>query len=111
VGSKCRECERRSPRARRLLSSVLQKQLTGDQLREAGFQFFGVQGPWYTVGWQMAVTIERAFGRAPLVEAFCDPRRLLTTYNEAAVREPSSGSKLGLWSATVVGKLAGSGPR
>ena len=41
--------------------SVLQKQLTGDQVREAGFQFFGVQGPWYTVGWQMAVTIERAF--------------------------------------------------
>ncbi len=91
--------------------SVLQKQLTGDQLREAGFQFFGVQGPWYTVGWQMAVTIERAFGRPRLVEAFCDPRRLLTTYNEAAGREPSNASKLGLWSATVVGKLAGSDPR
>jgi Putative zinc dependent peptidase (DUF5700) len=90
---------------------VLEKQLTGNQLREAGFRFFGVQGPWYTVGWQMAVTIERAFGRARLVEAFCDPRKLLTTYNEAVVKDVSLASKPGRWSAALADKLAGSGPR
>ena len=56
--------------------SVLQKQLTGDQLREAGFQFFGVQGPWYTVGWQMAVTIERAFGRRSTRRSLLRPSKI-----------------------------------
>src|SRR5688572_17578136 len=34
----------------------------------AGFAFYGVRGPWYSVGWKMAVVIEKTLGRATLVE-------------------------------------------
>jgi len=34
----------------------------------------------------MAVTIEKTYGRARLLECFCDHRKLLETYNKAAVR-------------------------
>jgi hypothetical protein len=43
---------------------------------------FGVQGPWYTVGWRMSVAIERAFGRARLIDCIADNRLLLPTFNE-----------------------------
>lgn len=37
---------------------VLDGRLKGEEaIREAGFSFFGIQGPWYTVGWRMAVLI------------------------------------------------------
>jgi hypothetical protein len=67
-------------------ADVLAKRLTGDKIRETGFSFFGVQGAWYTVGWKMSVVIEKTFGRKKLIEAFCDSRKLLPTFNEAAVR-------------------------
>lgn len=44
-----------------------------DEMKMA-YSFFGIQGPWYTVGWQMAVAIESTFGRAKLIECFCDQR-------------------------------------
>jgi len=58
--------------------------LTGDAVRDRGFQFFGLVGPWYTVGWKMAVTIETKLGRKALIDAMCDPRTLFATYNRAA---------------------------
>jgi hypothetical protein len=34
----------------------------------------------------VAAAIEKAFGRQRLVESFCDPRKLLSSYNEARGR-------------------------
>jgi hypothetical protein len=59
-------------------------------------EFYGVQGPWYTVGWKMAVTVERRFGRAALIECLRDPRRLLARYNAAA------GDSLARWSPALL---------
>ena len=84
-------------------NEILEGKLTQDQVREKGFSFFGVQGPWYTVGWRMSVLIEKTYGRTKLIECMCDQRLLLATYNRAAqehnrrTREP-----LALWSAAVV---------
>lgn len=60
--------------------------------------YFGFQGPWYTVGWKMAVTIESQFGRQRAIDVFCDQRRLLATYNEAAALQNKTLAKpLPLW--------------
>ena len=75
---------------------------------KTSFSFFGIQGPWYTVGWKMAVTIERVYGRARLIECMCDQRRLLSTYNEAALKlGRSSPEQLTLWSASLVEGVKG----
>jgi hypothetical protein len=81
---------------------VLENKLTEDQIQKTAFSFFGVQGPWYTVGWKMSVVIEKTFGRAKLIESFCDQRKLLATYNEAAAKQ-----NLPLWSKSIVDALRG----
>jgi hypothetical protein len=63
---------------------VLDGRLTGDGIDKRGFEFFGLVGPWYTVGWKMARTIEEELGHDALIAAFCDQRTLLGTYNRAA---------------------------
>ncbi|MFI5239662.1 MAG: DUF5700 domain-containing putative Zn-dependent protease [Gemmatimonadales bacterium] len=45
---------------------------TADPVRKRGNSYFGVQGPWYTVGWLMASTVERELGRDALVGTLCD---------------------------------------
>jgi hypothetical protein len=65
---------------------VLDGRLSGDAIQTKGMTFFGIQGPWYTVGWKMAVLVEEAFGRSAVIDAVADPRRLLASYNRA-VRE------------------------
>jgi hypothetical protein len=82
---------------------ILAGKLTDDQLREKGFSFFGVQGPWYTVGWRMAVLIEKTYGRAKLIECMCDQRLLLPTYNRAAAQHNRhTRHPLALWSPPVL---------
>ncbi|MDY7093601.1 MAG: DUF5700 domain-containing putative Zn-dependent protease [Acidobacteriota bacterium] len=76
-----------------------------DAVRAAAMEFFGVQGPWYTVGWKMAVTIEEAFGRERLIEVMCDPRRLMATYNAAAQERNRAGGDLPLWSSSLLALL------
>ena len=84
-------------------TEVLGDKLTADQVREKGFSFFGVQGPWYTVGWRMSVLIEKTFGRAKLIECMCDQRLLLSTYNSAAMKfNRTHRAPLALWSSAVV---------
>jgi hypothetical protein len=87
---------------------VLNGRLDGDELRNRGFSFFGIQGPWYTVGWKMAVTIEKVYGRARLIDCMCDQRKLLSTYNEAALKQSrASGEQLALWSQPLVRAVKG----
>jgi hypothetical protein len=84
-------------------TEILQGKLTEEQTRTRGFSFFGVQGPWYTVGWRMAVLIEKTYGRKKLIECMCDQRLLLPTYNRAAAKfNRRSNKPLALWSPAVV---------
>lgn len=88
------------------LQAVADGTLKGDEANQEGFKFFGVQGPWYTVGWKMATVIERAYGRERVIESFCDESKLLKTYNSAAKKlERRDAEKLGLWSEGLSGKL------
>src|SRR5439155_26170541 len=42
---------------------VLDGKLASEEdVRKAGMAFFGVQGPWYTVGWKMAAVVEKRYG-------------------------------------------------
>jgi len=85
---------------------IANNRLTEEQATTTGFSFFGVQGPWYTVGWKMAVTIEQTYGRARLIECFCDHRKLLATYNQAAAKyNRKSGEHLATWSAELINSL------
>lgn len=82
---------------------ILENKLNSDQIREKGFSFFGVQGPWYTVGWRMSVLIEKTYGRAKLIECMCDHRLMLSAYNRAAVKHNRTAREpLALWSSVVV---------
>ncbi|HSK09137.1 MAG TPA: DUF5700 domain-containing putative Zn-dependent protease, partial [Vicinamibacterales bacterium] len=83
---------------------VLDGRLTDPaDIRKRHMDFFGFQGPWYTVGWKMAVTIEKAYGHEAVVESFCNWTTLLETYNGAA-REASakSAARLATWSPRLV---------
>ncbi|MGK2856270.1 MAG: DUF5700 domain-containing putative Zn-dependent protease [Thermoanaerobaculia bacterium] len=78
--------------------------LTDEERQATFFSFYGEQGPWYTVGWLMARTIETELGRPALLDAFCDPRRLLEIYNTAATKANGRSDReaLPLWSKRAV---------
>jgi hypothetical protein len=65
------------------------------------YTFFGFRGPWYVVGYQMATTIEKQFGRAALVETLKDPRAFVLKYNQAATIRARSGVKLTMFSPEI----------
>lgn len=93
-------------RVDRFFADVLAGRGSEEERTKRGFSFFGVQGPWYTVGWKMAVLIERTFGRATLIDCMCDQRKLLATYNAAATKEnQKSKEPLAILSAEVIEKL------
>jgi hypothetical protein len=86
---------------------VIAERLTGDAIDKRAFEFFGLVGPWYTVGWKMALTVEEELGRDALIGAFCDQRTLLATYNRAAAaHENRTGEKLPRWGERLAGALA-----
>ena len=93
----------------RFFLDVMSRRLAGeDTVNAIAFSFFGEQGPWYTVGWKMAVTIERRYGRAVLIQCMEDPRLLLYRYNEAAADySRSHPDTLARWSPTLLGAIAG----
>jgi hypothetical protein len=95
-------------RVEAFLLDVLGRRVTDpDSISRVGMSFFGVQGPWYTLGWVMASTVERTSGRAALVKLLCAPAELLAAYN-ATARQRESG--LPLWSDSLLGRLT-PGPR
>jgi hypothetical protein len=92
-------------RVERFLLDVASGRLAGDEASRTGMEFFGVQGPWYTVGWRRAATIERAFGRARLISVECDPAALLETYDAAARRMERGGRAPAVWSDSLIAAL------
>ncbi len=79
------------------------KLVSEEGIREQGFSFFGIQGPWYTVGWKMAVTVEKVSGRPALISCLCDPADFLFSYNRAAADQNRSASTpLALWSPALL---------
>lgn len=79
--------------------SVRSGKLAGDAADKRAFEFFGLVGPWYTVGWKMAVVIEKTLGRDALIAAMCDHRHFFATYNKAV---KASGESLPLWPESLV---------
>ena len=85
---------------------VLMNRLSDEEIDKVGFSFFGIQGPWYTVGWKMAVLIEKTYGRAKLIECMCDQRKLLVTYNQAAAKNNrKSRNAFPLWSSSILHRI------
>lgn len=88
--------------AQTFLTRVARGELDADAQRKEGMELFGIVGPWYTVGWHMAVTIEEELGHETLLRATCDQRLLLATYNEAATkRMKRTGESLPLWDESL----------
>lgn len=86
---------------------VIDKKIAGkDKIDEKAFTFFGVQGPWYTVGYKMAVIVEKLFGRKVLIDCMLDPRELLVRYNAAAAEiNARAQEKLATWSPELLQKI------
>ena len=82
---------------------LLENRLTQEETQKTAASFFGVQGPWYTVGWRMSVMIEKTFGRKKLIECICDNRKLLPLYNQAAAKHNRQAREpLALWSESFL---------
>jgi hypothetical protein len=83
----------------RFFLDLLAGRLDEEAENKRAFSFYGeTQGPWYTVGWKMAATVEETWGRERLIADACDPRKLLASYNEAARRRAKKGETPALWS-------------
>lgn len=90
----------------RFFLDTLESRLAGDDVAKTARTFYGEQGPWYTVGWRMAVLIEKTYGRPALIKCMCDVRKLLPTYNRAAAKHNGrSANKLALWSESLVKRV------
>ncbi len=91
---------------------ILQGGGAPEAIRTAAMGFYGEQGPWYTVGWRMAVLVERHRGRATLIACMQDPRTILAAYNAAARAENAKGGEtLALWSDALVAAVDPPRPR
>ena len=87
--------------------TVLYGSQSRDERRKTLFTFIVTpevpQGPAYTLGWKMASLVEKRFGRETLVGAMCDPRELLTLYNQAARETHADGVlNLPVWSDELI---------
>jgi hypothetical protein len=79
---------------------------TEEQQNEVGMEFFGVQGPWYTVGYKMASMVEKRFGRAALIATMSNCPQLLVLYNQAAAEQNAKGGEpLATWSPELLKRV------
>lgn len=83
---------------------VAQAKLNEDAANQKAIAFFGdIQGPWYTVGYKMAIIVEKRFGRPALIQCMLDRRLLLVRYNQAAEElNKNTNEKLPLWSTQLL---------
>lgn len=87
----------------RFFLDLLAGRLDGEAENKRAFSFYGeTQGPWYTVGWKMAATVEETWGRDRLIADACDPRKLLASYNEAVRKRAVEGEAPALWSGDLL---------
>lgn len=87
---------------------MLANRLSDAEVNNTVSSFFGVQGPWYTVGWKMCVMIEKSFGRRALIDAMCDLRKLFPLYNRAATSlNKRAPHKMATWSLALVAAIEG----
>lgn len=92
------------------LMDLAEERLTDEEeTRARGFELIvsdGVpQGPFYTVGWHVAATVERESSRDRLLAVLCDPAALLAEYNRVAYAANQRGRNLPLWSERLVAAL------
>jgi hypothetical protein len=81
---------------------VLDGKLKGDAIQEKASTFYGYQGPWYTVGYEMAALVEKRFGRKVFTDCLLDPRLLLVRYNQVATEANRNGAALALWPESLL---------
>jgi hypothetical protein len=111
--SMARFCEDRQALETFLLDILEGRVSDPDSVRARAMGFFGVQGPWYTVGHRMAVAVELTEGRDALLATLCDPPKLLVGYNramrggEASPRRKAGACASPLWSDRLLQLLAG----
>jgi hypothetical protein len=82
------------------LIDVAEGRTVGEEAQRRGMAFVSAddvpQGAFYSVGWFMAVAVERHLGREAVVAAACDHGRLLTDYQRVA--RGGTGLALPSWS-------------
>lgn len=89
-----------------LITDILDGKLTSDaEIQKRAAPFWGVQGAWYTVGYEMAALVEKQYGRATFNDCLLDPRKLLLRYNEVAIAANRNGASLATWSPDLLRRL------
>ena len=89
-----------------LMLDIANGKLTTDaEVQKAAEPFWGYQGAWYTVGYEMAALVEKRFGRKAFEECLIDPRLLLVRYNQVAKEANAEGASLEMWSPELMEKL------
>jgi len=82
---------------------VLDGTIEGDAADRRAAAFYGdIRGPWYFVGYRMAVVVESRFGRTTLIDCMLDYRQLLAKYNEGVEALNRSGLRLPKWSSAIL---------
>jgi len=83
-------------------SDCLAEKLDEVEILKRARGFYGIQGPWYTVGWQMAAQLERHVGHEFLLERICRPWSLIVAYQRWAQDRNQAGESWPLWSLPAI---------
>lgn len=85
---------------------ILSGKLTRQAVTDKAMEFFGIQGPWYTVGWKMSIVIEKTYGHKKLLECIIDHRKLLPTFNKAVIEYNNKfNENLCTWSDALIAEI------